>query len=428
MADLVFPSANDVADTAGQGKDLHELRLATKWMKSQVAENYVSSGLLLPATDADLTLAVPSGEASIEGYYVARDADSVLVTANQINHVFLKLTVDGLGLVSGAALEANTTGTPPARSVKLGTATAGAGSVTATDDLRPVKDNAESHFRSGLEVTRQSAVLLRVGGGTLNLARRGKVVTLTAPVDLDISSAGDFATGGGSPGANQWVYVVVDEGGTCKLTTLAPTISDYKNNAAGRLQYRKIGGTLWRYLAARRSNASTQLESHDVVGRTVWKSPNAAVLSAGTSTAFAAVSCAGEMPPIARVALLQADLVLDLNKPTPDLIGSAVLRKTGGSAEHSVLAYDLSSLADVFNKHKHSFDGAAAGDSITSTPKTGTTTGSAGGGVTTEMQSAELKPPPFRFPVDSSQQFDYRIANDALNLTVRVMGYEEDLD
>lgn len=134
--ETIWPSQNDVAQTAGDGKKL----LENQWAKPTAVfarNNYSLTGLTVPASDADLNIDVALGTAYIAGRHInIPAATSVTATASATNHVFLKLTRDGSNLVTGASFEVNTTGTPPADSTKIATLTAGASSISATTDAR----------------------------------------------------------------------------------------------------------------------------------------------------------------------------------------------------------------------------------------------------------------------------------------------------
>jgi hypothetical protein len=59
------------------------------------------------------------------------------------------------------------------------------------------------------------------------------------------------------------------------------------------------------------------------------------------------------------------------------------------------LKNDFDNLKTIFDGHKHSFDGTQAADSISETPVTGATTGSATGGVATVVTVGTTLEPGF---------------------------------
>ncbi|HHW14387.1 MAG TPA: hypothetical protein GXX28_05575, partial [Firmicutes bacterium] len=86
-----------------------------------------------------LTLSVAAGTAFIEGYRVEIDtATNVTCVASSTNYIFLKLTRDASQKVTGASIVAQASSTPPADSVLLATAVAGASSISSTSDKRPM--------------------------------------------------------------------------------------------------------------------------------------------------------------------------------------------------------------------------------------------------------------------------------------------------
>jgi hypothetical protein len=136
MGTTIWPTANDVAVTAGDGNKVLEQGF-TKLLGTLIGQNYVVSGLTLPASDADLTIPVAAGIAVLDGRYVDIDATVNVVCADDdVNYIFLKLTKDGGGNADDAVFEANVTGTPPADSVLIGTATAASGAISSTTDER----------------------------------------------------------------------------------------------------------------------------------------------------------------------------------------------------------------------------------------------------------------------------------------------------
>ena len=135
---LAWPSQNDAnGGVTGDGKTWLELKHRLLSL-SQRSENYVVSGGLL-VTSGTLVLAVPQGEAYIDGRYVSWSATNVTLPASNTSHIFVKL-VKSASLVQGGGggiqIEDNLTGTPPSDSVKLGTATTSGSAVTSVTDQR----------------------------------------------------------------------------------------------------------------------------------------------------------------------------------------------------------------------------------------------------------------------------------------------------
>lgn len=132
----IWPSQNDVAQTAGNGKKL----LENQWQEAIVAiteSNYIYSGCALPASSGSLNISVPACQALINGRFVdIPGSTTITATASTTNHVYLKFVRDGASLATGAKFEVNTTGTAPADSVKIGQMVASGSAITSTTDQR----------------------------------------------------------------------------------------------------------------------------------------------------------------------------------------------------------------------------------------------------------------------------------------------------
>lgn len=132
----IWPSQNDVAQTAGNGKKL----LENQWQEAILAiteSNYIYSGCALPASSANLNISVPACQALLNGRFVdIPGSTTITATASTTNHVYLKFVRDGSSLATGAKFEVNTTGTAPADSVKIGQMVASGSAITSTTDQR----------------------------------------------------------------------------------------------------------------------------------------------------------------------------------------------------------------------------------------------------------------------------------------------------
>lgn len=133
----VYPSANDIAETEKEG------RYATEQSHTELMElwlaNHIVSGFLLPASDPDLTITIPAGTCVIDGRrVVVSSTTDITLTDAATNHIWVQLSFDGDGNVDGVDIVANTSGTPPANSIKIGEAVAAGAAITGTTDLRNV--------------------------------------------------------------------------------------------------------------------------------------------------------------------------------------------------------------------------------------------------------------------------------------------------
>lgn len=140
--ELIWPSQNDlygsgVSGAAGDGKKFLEVQMSKLWPQL-AGRNALLTTNCLPASDADLTMPIGAGSAIIDGFYVQWPATNITFPASNTSHVFVKL-VRGGGLVTGAEIEDNTSGTQPASSVKLGTVVTSGSAVTSTTmDRAPI--------------------------------------------------------------------------------------------------------------------------------------------------------------------------------------------------------------------------------------------------------------------------------------------------
>ena len=135
---LAWPSQNDAnGGVSGDGKTWLELKHRLLSL-AQRSDNYTVSGGAI-STSGTVVLAIPSGEAYIDGRYISWGATNVTLPASQTSHIFVKINkssslVQGGG--SGIQFEDNLTGTPPTDSVKLGTATTNGSAITSVSDQR----------------------------------------------------------------------------------------------------------------------------------------------------------------------------------------------------------------------------------------------------------------------------------------------------
>ena len=170
----VYPSANDLSEVEDEGLFATEQR-HTSYIEN-LMQNHVVSGFVLPASDPDLTITIPAGTAVIDGRRVIISTTTdLLLTDAATNHIFMQLSFDGDGDVDGVDIVANTSGTPPASSVKIGEAVAAAGAITGTTDTRPLGPYRESKvFGPALAIDlggdTGGAVALVGGGGDTTLA------------------------------------------------------------------------------------------------------------------------------------------------------------------------------------------------------------------------------------------------------------------
>lgn len=133
-SETVWPSANDVAASTGDGKTGKELKLSP-WRKAGM-RNFVISGFKVPISSANLDLSVPSGEAFINGYHVIVPGSNTITTTNGTNYLYLALTRDGGGKVNGAVFDRLSSPFDHADYLLIADLRATAGVLTDTIDCR----------------------------------------------------------------------------------------------------------------------------------------------------------------------------------------------------------------------------------------------------------------------------------------------------
>ena len=204
----VYPSANDIAVTAREGRFATEQKhtdYVQKWV-----DNHVIAGLMLSFAGGSLVVDVASGSAIIDGRIVEINATkNITVVDSPTNHIFLRLSVDGNLDVDAVELISNTTGDAVARSVKLGRAIVTASVVSSTiDDRNSNIIKSDGVTSKALDILRFNSVLsvdtitgaLRIQGTkTFSL---GDLRGRTNPVKLLVLGSGYIVDGGISGSRN----------------------------------------------------------------------------------------------------------------------------------------------------------------------------------------------------------------------------------
>ncbi len=205
--ELVFPSHNEVAPVGSEddASDLAEQTTAQLIKGISKSRDYVESGFTVPSSSASLNIDVALGVAFISGLRVdVPGATTITASPSTTNHVYLKFTRDGNGDVDEALFEVNTTGTPPADSIKIATLVAGVGTITSTTDARNLtavefkKTRLLIFTASGVlpvptDVSAVTVVMLGAGGGGGGAGEAG-----------DITNNGNAGSAGGA-GGDTWL-------------------------------------------------------------------------------------------------------------------------------------------------------------------------------------------------------------------------------
>lgn len=133
----VFPTANDVASTTGDGKLVKETVLITLLDLMNAGKDWIVTGFDY-ASAAGLVATFNAGTAIIKGYYFSRVGTfTATLTASQTNHIYLTYAVDGDNNITSWGIEVNTSGTPPSTNyVKLEELVTNGSTVTGNTDQR----------------------------------------------------------------------------------------------------------------------------------------------------------------------------------------------------------------------------------------------------------------------------------------------------
>jgi len=210
--------------------------------------DWVFTGLVVPTTSGTLTATTTSGRAYITGTRVEKDATAKLYTASK--WTFVDLSSDGVYTYTETAIAASDPAIT-ADSVRLSRVSSDTTQVFAVRDDRltaiTLGSEQENYQRENftISVVTPDAITLSPGiiyNGTTRIIK-------TADTDLNLATAGDWATSGGSRTNSTKGYVVVNTSGTqYKLSTTDPTLTDTSGNTDGELRYSVIDSVNWRVL------------------------------------------------------------------------------------------------------------------------------------------------------------------------------------
>ena len=227
-------SADALTDSANPEK---------RW--DEVFNDFVFTGLL-PPTSASLTSTTTLGTAYVDGVRVVKDATAKTYTASK--HTYVDLSSSGTYTYQEVAILAAEPSTT-ANSIRLARVSTDATTVQIVRDDRVTAISLvsnEDFYRNGFTIKVATPDAVNVSPGAL---KHGTTfVRKTISSDLNIGTAGDWASGSSERGTDTAGYVVISSAGVVKLTTTLPNVSDTSNNTTQRLRYNTIDGTVYRYL------------------------------------------------------------------------------------------------------------------------------------------------------------------------------------
>lgn len=217
--------------------------------RKEAFNDWIYTGLL-PATSATLASNISLGTGYVDGQRIKKDVTSHTYTASKWTFVDLKF--DGTYVYTelniGDADPAITSGT-----IRVARVATDGTSITAVRDDRRLAltlDNAqEDYYRNGLRMKNQGITtdIIEIMPGVAYWGTvRTKKTTITT---LNLATAGDWVPGGGSQSNSTMGYVVMNNAGAIKLTTVAPGYVDTAGNTVGQRRYTLVGGNYYRVLA-----------------------------------------------------------------------------------------------------------------------------------------------------------------------------------
>ncbi len=192
---IVCPTAADLndggANSAGQGKKISEERWSMILKSVGALRNGVISGFTLPASDADLTIAVTLGEAIIDGYYIKKSGTvNITVSPNEEVYLYLRLIYSANSVVQAVLETSADLGgggtaaepTPPANSILLARIDSNGTAITSTKDLRSSMRIAWGSFKGYASGPRTRVENQGSGGWYMtNASGTGGVINFQTP-------------------------------------------------------------------------------------------------------------------------------------------------------------------------------------------------------------------------------------------------------
>ena len=200
--ETIFPSGYDIAAIAGDGITMRERSLSDNWL-GLLSDNFVVSGLLIPASSVNLNIIIPLGVAEIAGRWLSVPATTITCPASSTSYIFLKVTRDANLNVTGGWYEVNTTGTAPADCILIATAVTSGSAITSTVDRRLVGRHGMIILTSGTSWI--------VPGGLRNILVQ--VIGASGGGGGGVGNAGPAPTDGG-PGGTTTFDTLSVTGGT----------------------------------------------------------------------------------------------------------------------------------------------------------------------------------------------------------------------
>lgn len=135
MAKYLIPRSDSVSVKVIEPSDFEE------FFSNDIVRDYVVSGLTLSA-GSGLAVNIASGKARLKGLFCnnTSSASKGSLTASDVNYIYITLARDGNSEAESWDFSSNVSGTTPADSLFIGTATCDGSGVTAVSDADVLKD------------------------------------------------------------------------------------------------------------------------------------------------------------------------------------------------------------------------------------------------------------------------------------------------
>ena len=224
MARNIFPSANDVSTTEGNGKTLSE-EFLTKRIKTMTGDNFVASTSAFDyVSDSSLNVEYTGGEALVDGYYLNIDTNTTLaMTASATNYVYYQIDKDALdhATTNSDFAVVSTSTVAPSNSILLSKIVTSSSTVDSESDERQVGLDAGKLNGEDWEV---------VTSGSISGSPTHSIDLLPAQnhykYNYSVYSPDVYIEIKGTDGANRYAFITKTSSGNDKLTIVPLDSSD----------------------------------------------------------------------------------------------------------------------------------------------------------------------------------------------------------
>ena len=221
---------------------------------NEAFNDFIFTGLLAP-TSATLTSTTTAGTAYIYGHRTVKDATSHTYTADKWTYV--DLDMNGTYTYSETTIGA----TEPAvatNSIRLFRVSNDATKIDTVRDDRVMGitvGSTEDYYRVGYHISIITPDNITINPGVV--IHGGTRITKTSAISLDLTTAADYTEGVSLRALSADAWVVVNNLGSIKMTTVTPDYSDVSGGQSGLMRcYSLVGTTYWRALNWFRMNGT----------------------------------------------------------------------------------------------------------------------------------------------------------------------------